>query len=160
MPIKLLRNKQREEIIYQRWLKGMTIRATSEETAIPEGTVAYYYKKFNKNPEKFSSSNQSESKDSDKKYSIAGEIAGAISARDTYQTYNRLIKEEKYHEAKEYIESILLLNKLTDQFSAGSKRPEIFGPILLDIKPEQGEDSLTYVTRVQSIMRSLLPLNK
>ena len=44
----LKENADRNFLIYELWTKGYTIKEISDETGIPEGSIAYYVRKFNK----------------------------------------------------------------------------------------------------------------
>ena len=41
-------NIYRNKIIYELWERGWTVKQIAAEAGIPEGTVAYYVRKFNK----------------------------------------------------------------------------------------------------------------
>ncbi|MCP8323098.1 MAG: hypothetical protein L6N96_02820, partial [Candidatus Methylarchaceae archaeon HK02M2] len=129
------------------WVTGKTIRVTSEETGIPEGTVAYYYKKFNKNPNKNVIDYKTLSEDSEKSPSFRSQVLSAFQMKNVKDTYFDLIKEKKYHQAKAYLESVVLFHKIMSQLGADLRDPKIFGPILLAPEPIPGEDPLTYMQR-------------
>ena len=48
-----IRNLEREKKLLERWRYGNTIKKAALLTNIPEGTISHYFKRYNKNPEKY-----------------------------------------------------------------------------------------------------------
>jgi len=142
-------NPKREARVYSQWKENATIRTASNKLGIPEGTVAYYYKKFNKHPDKPIQRYEPHSEESSQPPSMESQVLSAITIKDVRDRYHSLIRGEKYHEAKAYLESVIIFDKIMSQLHNKLEGGElkIFGPILFAPEPNPGEDAASYLLR-------------
>src|SRR3972149_7612103 len=143
-------NPEKEARIYSQGKENATIRTAAYMLGIPEGTVAYYYKKFNKNPDKPIQRYESQSEEPSRPPSMESQVISAMKMKDVRDTYHGLIREGKYHEAKAYLESLIIFNKIMSQFHTELQGCDIkiYGPILHTPEQKIGEDISAYQLRV------------
>ena len=100
------RNPDREARLLAKWREGKSARQAAIETGTPEGSTYHYWAKFGRDPEKanrlaqsLKPSQQIQSQD------IAKQTIIAIEARKAKTTYEKLMSQGKYEDAKASIEA-------------------------------------------------------
>ena len=100
------RNPKREAALLNQWRNGIPARQAALNTGIPEGTTFYYYRKFNRDPEK--ANRLARSHEPEEERSLHQKMADTRAASEVrkFQTkYDKLIEEGKYAEAKSLAEA-------------------------------------------------------
>src|SRR5438128_1554107 len=95
----LRRNPEREARLLEQWRKGSSAREAARVTGTPEGTVYYYWKRFNRDPEK--ANRLSMSLKPRRKLSpmdVIMQLVDVQSADEIQAKFDQLIKEAKYVE--------------------------------------------------------------
>jgi hypothetical protein len=105
------KNVPREKQILYYWRLGNTIEKTSLVTGIPAGSIGYYFKKFNKDPEKYQKVVDGEFQDAPK--SSPSKIAQAMFIWSTVlKKVATMVGQGKYGEARDFLECTLLFDDL------------------------------------------------
>jgi hypothetical protein len=98
------KNPEREATLLDEWKKGTPAREAARITGVPEGTVYYYYKRFNRDPEKanrLAAGLMPRRKLSDA--DILMQTIKALSTEEVQAKFDNLVKEGKYEQAEQYI---------------------------------------------------------
>ncbi len=98
------RNPEREARLLDQWVKGITAREAAANAGVPEGTTFYYYRKFNRDPEK--ANRLARSLKPRKKLTTQDVLLQSMSARSAEivsNEYLRLIGEGKFADAYNYV---------------------------------------------------------
>src|SRR5437660_1600504 len=103
----LIRNPEREARLLEEWRKGSSAREAARLTGTPEGTVYYYWKRFNRDPER--ANRLSMSLKPRRKLSpmeVLMQLVKVESAHEIQAKFDQLIKEAKYVEAEHDIRAM------------------------------------------------------
>jgi len=97
------RNPEREARLLREWANGTTSREASARTSVPEGTVYYYWKKFNKDPEKANRLAKGlVASDEQIMTEILVQNDDEETAKNFQDKYDDLIRQGKYAEAEAF----------------------------------------------------------
>jgi hypothetical protein len=110
------RNLKREKILYELWLQDYTTDEASSQTGIPRSSVGYYFAKFNKskngkNPQ-FNPPIARTIKKSESFIKAFYQEASVLMVQKLTMQLIQLMKAEKYKDARDLAESILLFNRV------------------------------------------------
>lgn len=98
------KNPEREASLLDEWKKGTPAREAARITGVPEGTVYYYWKKFNRDPEK--ANRLAASLKPNRKLSDWDIFLQSVKVRSAYEVqakFDILMKEGKFDQAEQYI---------------------------------------------------------
>ena len=170
------RNSEREARLLDEWRQGRPARQAAINTGTPEGTTYYYYRKFNKDPEKanrLAISLKPLKKLNPKDImlqSLALQTADETSAR-----FAELIKQGKYPQAEYYIkavreatrlrrEQVSGVNSFTALYMANPQRNAALIPDVakewVQMEMEEGHTNLEAIERLKNSMATMLLLDK
>lgn len=105
------KNIHREGLILVEWINGKTIREAAESKGVPEGTVSGYYRKFNRNPERYHRRAKEVSEKRGSSLNSPAQLSRATEAQVILGVYYSLIVKGKYHQAKAFLEAEQLREK-------------------------------------------------
>lgn len=135
----LERNPRREALLLAKWREGKTAREAALETGVPEGSTYYYWRKFNKDPERANRLAGSFRPPANlRPIDILTQTLGRRSKEEVFSEYNRLMKEGKYVQAKSMIEAQQAFDKyvksanaeLTSWIALYMAKPEKYGHVI------------------------------
>jgi hypothetical protein len=104
------RNLERRETIHELWLQGFTVDEISSQTGIPRSSVGYYVAKFNQSKNGVNSGSKPPVKP--KRFSNTDLIMRRLGWIDFTTQWLKLMADRKFVDAKNMVESVLLLNRL------------------------------------------------
>jgi transposase len=98
------KNPEREASLLDEWKKGTPAREAARITGVPEGTVYYYWKRFNRDPEK--ANRLAASLKPSRKLSDLDILLQSVKVQSAYEVqarFDSLLKEGKFEQAEHYI---------------------------------------------------------
>lgn len=163
------RNPEREASLLEEWTKGRPAREAARETGIPEGTTYYYWRKFNRDPEKanrLARSLKPRKKLNEKDMllqSIEVENANAIQ-----KNFAELIKQGKYPQAEYYIratrealhfrnELMAKVNSVTALYMANPENFPLIPFVVREMVGVMVAEGLSVPEAVERVQQSVLP---
>jgi transposase len=168
------RNPRREALLLVEWKEGKTAREAAKEAGVPEGTTYYYWKKFGRDPEKANRLAQSlkpPEKLQAQDYAI--QMFYASEARQAKATYDSLVSQGKYEEAKSSVEARAALERyMSSKLSAITSLvpvylsdPKQYEPFIGDVLAEMlqkekaaGAGDIAAIDNVQKELTGLAPM--
>jgi transposase len=155
------RNPEREARLLEEWRKGSTAREAATNTGIPEGTTYYYYRKFNRDPEK--ANRLAKSLKPAKQLTPQEVMLQAFSVQNADQAMkkiHKLMDEGKFAEADSYIKAELGMRRLSASLWSGINSyralffsdPDVYGSFASEAVREMIQAEMaTGVTYLQAI---------
>lgn len=100
------KNPDREASLLDEWKKGTTAREAAKIAGVPEGTAYYYWRRFNRDPEKanrLAASLKPRRRLSDA--DVVVQFMKAQSMEEVQAKFDTLVKEGKFEQAEHYIKA-------------------------------------------------------
>lgn len=110
------KNVKRETELLKQWRIGETIKRTSLLTNTPEGTVSHYYRRFNKNRDKYIKLFETGDREPPKTSPIEAASASIIYG-DVLKKVTEFFQKEDYTKARDYLQTIMLLQDFDKRVS-------------------------------------------
>lgn len=105
-------NPQREATLLEYWKKGTGAREAASKTGIPEGSVFGYYRKFNKNPQRYHREAERLKPPSRvKNQDLLKQLTNWKEGLAVKERHDRLMKEGRYIQAKYALEAQMLFER-------------------------------------------------
>lgn len=164
------RNAEREARLLDEWRKGtVTAREAARKTGYPEGTVYYYWKRFNRDPGK---ANRLAASLKPRKKLIAEDMflqsIDVENANTIIKKFNELIRQEKYPQAEYYIrakreerhfrnELMANVNSVTAHYIADPENLSLIPFVVREMVGVMMAEGQTLPEAVENLQKSVLP---
>jgi hypothetical protein len=123
------KNVERENKLLAHWRIGATVKKASLLSGVPEGSVSYYYRRFNRDKEKYLRIVQGKFQEPPRTNPNKA-LASNLNFTQVLSDLFPMIQEKEYGKARDYLQFVLLLEEFT------KKHQYILDNIDSKIKPE------------------------
>ena len=139
MPFK--RNIERDNLLLGHWRQGNTVKVASLLTGIPEGTISYYYARFNRNKHAYlkPSGNGYQEPPRSNPFDVA---AAAFTSAEIVKTVAALLRTGDYARARDYLQAILLFLDLGRRLT----------PIVQNLDPKKMDEFFQNVITIVKLL--------
>lgn len=104
------RNIEREDTLLSHWRLGRTVKTASLLSGIPEGSVGYYYRRFNNNKKEYLKIVNGKFQDPPRTRPSVAREANLYFTK-VMSDLNPMLKDKKFSEARDYLQFILLFGE-------------------------------------------------